>query len=105
MIKLTEKAIAKIQSQLKNKDYVGIRLSIKPYGCTSLAYIMDFENKIYETDSVVNIDNIKLIINDTSIVFFDDITIDYEINGLNEGFTFNNPKEKARCGCGKSFSI
>jgi iron-sulfur cluster assembly protein len=26
-------------------------------------------------------------------------------NGLNEGFEFNNPQEKDRCGCGESFRI
>ncbi|MDT8283644.1 MAG: iron-sulfur cluster assembly protein IscA, partial [Gammaproteobacteria bacterium] len=24
---------------------------------------------------------------------------------LNEGFKFNNPKEKAACGCGESFTV
>ncbi|MCK4834365.1 MAG: iron-sulfur cluster assembly protein IscA, partial [Gammaproteobacteria bacterium] len=26
-------------------------------------------------------------------------------DGLNEGFKFNNPKEKAACGCGESFTV
>jgi iron-sulfur cluster assembly protein len=33
------------------------------------------------------------------------ITLDYQKQGLNEGFEFINPLEKARCGCGKTFSI
>jgi len=25
--------------------------------------------------------------------------------GLNEGFKFNNPRERDRCGCGESFRV
>jgi iron-sulfur cluster assembly protein len=25
--------------------------------------------------------------------------------GLNEGFKFNNPQEKDKCGCGESFNV
>jgi iron-sulfur cluster assembly protein len=38
-------------------------------------------------------------------VFLDGVEIDYVRKGLNEGFEFNNPKEKARCGCGESFTV
>jgi iron-sulfur cluster assembly protein len=31
--------------------------------------------------------------------------MDYVKEGLNEGFQFNNPNEKDRCGCGESFTI
>jgi Fe-S cluster assembly iron-binding protein IscA len=33
------------------------------------------------------------------------LEIDYIKQGLNEGFEFNNPMEKDRCGCGESFRI
>jgi iron-sulfur cluster assembly protein len=35
----------------------------------------------------------------------DNLEIDYVRQGLNEGFEFNNPLEKDRCGCGESFRI
>jgi iron-sulfur cluster assembly protein len=31
--------------------------------------------------------------------------MEYKRQGLNEGFDFVNPKEKARCGCGESFTV
>ena len=30
---------------------------------------------------------------------------DYAREGLNEGFKFRNPNEKATCGCGESFTV
>jgi iron-sulfur cluster assembly protein len=31
--------------------------------------------------------------------------IDFEESELSSGFTFKNPKEKGRCGCGESFRV
>ena len=39
------------------------------------------------------------------MTYLKDITVDYQKKGLNEGFEFINPIEKARCGCGESFTI
>ena len=37
--------------------------------------------------------------------YLDGTEIDFGKEGLNEGFKFVNPNEKARCGCGESFSV
>ena len=31
--------------------------------------------------------------------------MDYEQTGAESGFTFTNPNEKGRCGCGESFHV
>jgi len=31
--------------------------------------------------------------------------LDFVREGLNEGFRFNNPNERDRCGCGESFRV
>jgi iron-sulfur cluster assembly protein len=31
--------------------------------------------------------------------------MDYREDKFTSGFTFTNPNEKARCGCGESFSV
>jgi iron-sulfur cluster assembly protein len=105
MINLTDAAISKIQSQLINKNFLGIRIKVRPYGCTGMAYILEFADKINIDDSVIDINDVKIIIDDNSSVFLNNTIVDYEVNGLNEGFSFKNPDEKARCGCGKSFSV
>jgi len=48
---------------------------------------------------------VKLVVNPKSLVYLDGTELDFGKEGLNEGFKFNNPNEKARCGCGESFSI
>ena len=39
------------------------------------------------------------------LVYLKGTELDYVKEGLNEGFKFINPNEKARCGCGESFSV
>jgi iron-sulfur cluster assembly protein len=40
-----------------------------------------------------------------SLVYIDGTVLDFEKEGLNEGFKFNNPNVKAECGCGESFTV
>lgn len=101
-INITDVAKEKIKQQLQKNSKKYVRLTIKPYGCTGLGYFLEFDN-IKENDSIISIDDITFLINDTSIVFFKELTIDYEVNNLKESFIFINPNEKAKCGCGKSF--
>ena len=35
----------------------------------------------------------------------DGTELDFVREGLNEGFRFNNPRERDRCGCGESFRV
>ena len=38
-------------------------------------------------------------------VYLKGVTVDYVRQGLNEGFEFQNPNERDRCGCGESFRV
>jgi iron-sulfur cluster assembly protein len=46
-----------------------------------------------------------ILIDEKSLVYLDGLTMDWVRNGLNEGFEFNNPNERDRCGCGESFRV
>jgi iron-sulfur cluster assembly protein len=46
-----------------------------------------------------------IVVDNKDLPILDNIEIDYVRQGLNEGFEFNNPLEKDRCGCGESFRI
>jgi iron-sulfur cluster assembly protein len=48
---------------------------------------------------------VKLFVDPKSMPYLEGIELDFAREGLNEGFKFNNPNEKARCGCGESFTV
>ena len=44
----------------------------------------------------------KIAIEKMSLPMIDGATLDWKVNGINEEFTFRNPNEQNRCGCGVS---
>ncbi|AKJ94746.1 MULTISPECIES: iron-sulfur cluster assembly protein IscA [Thioalkalivibrio] len=105
-ITVTEPAAERIHNFLdKRGKGVGVRLAVRTTGCSGMAYVVEFADDIEDTDTVFEDRGVKLVVNPKSLVYLDGTELDFGKEGLNEGFKFNNPNEKARCGCGESFSI
>ncbi|WP_455203916.1 iron-sulfur cluster assembly protein IscA [Kaarinaea lacus] len=105
-ITLTESAANRVQTFLQNRGKgVGLRLGVKTTGCSGMAYILEFADEIQPEDQVFEDRGVKIIIDPKSLVYLDGTELDFAKEGLNEGFQFNNPNEKDRCGCGESFTV
>jgi|TARA_R110002095_G_scaffold211202_1_gene199160 iron-sulfur cluster assembly protein len=103
---VTEIAKDKIKSHLtKRGKGVGIRIGIETTGCSGFAYTLEFADNINEEDILNEYDGFAILIDPKANDILEGITVDYQKKGLNEGFEFINPLEKARCGCGESFTI
>lgn len=106
MITVAETAAHKINEFItKRGKGIGIRLGIKTTGCSGLAYVLEYVDVKQDTDIVFTSNNINIYIDPKSLPYLSDLEINWKKQGLNEGFEFNNPLEKSRCGCGESFSI
>lgn len=105
---LATEQIAKILSKV-DKDIIGLKLSIKKgnKSCLEMQYSIDYAKKIDPLDIPIKIphnDNmLNFIIEGKSLVYLVGTIIDFETNGLNTKFIFNNPNAKTHCGCGKTF--
>ena len=105
-ITLTEPAAERVKSFLENRGKgVGLRLGVETMGCSGMAYVLEFVDDINPEDEVFENSGVTVIIDKKSLVYLDGTELDYTKDGLNEGFKFNNPKEKAACGCGESFTV
>ncbi|SIT73798.1 Iron-binding apoprotein IscA [Ectothiorhodosinus mongolicus] len=105
-IAMTETAANRVRTFLDERGKgIGLRLGVRTTGCSGMAYVMEFADELEEGDTVFEDKGVKLIINPRSLVYLDGTELDYTKEGLNEGFKFNNPNEKSRCGCGESFGI
>ena len=108
MITVTDTASKKIQQQLKRRGKgVGIRIGVRTTGCSGLAYTLEYVDEYTAEEGVTNFahPDFILIVDAKSLVYLTGLTMDWVRNGLNEGFDFKNPNEKARCGCGESFTV
>jgi iron-sulfur cluster assembly protein len=84
---------------------VGVRLGVKTTGCSGLAYKLEYVDEIAPEDVLFDTQGIKLMVDPKSVAYLDGTELDYVREGLNEGFKFNNPNERDKCGCGESFRV
>ena len=106
MIQVTEIASKKIVANLTRRGQgLGIRLGVKTTGCSGLAYVLEYIDSVNTEDIAYEQDGFVVVIDPKSSAYLEGLEIDYVRQGLNEGFEFNNPLEKDRCGCGESFRI
>jgi len=106
MITITKIGAIKAKQFLdKRGSGFGLRVAIATTGCSGYAYQLEFADTITDDDLEFFSNGIKLVTDNKSHLMIDGTEIDYIINGLNEGFEFNNPLTKAKCGCGESFTI
>ena len=106
MIQVTETAAKKIKQNLVRRGSgVGIRIGIRTTGCSGLAYVLEYVDRVNAEDTIFESRDVKVIVDAKSLPILGDLDVDYVRQGLNEGFEFTNPSEKDRCGCGESFRI
>lgn len=106
-IKLTDEAVAAIKDKLAGRnDVKGLRLTIKNTGCSGYSYNMAFatEENLNEDDKIEKDGAVLYVPKINSWMLFG-MEIGYAEDQMQSGFTFTNPNESGRCGCGESFSI
>lgn len=109
MVTVTERAVNQLlvlmNSEGISPDTHKLRVGVIGGGCSGLSYQMKFDDKTESTDTVVDLDSIKVCINKLSLLYLAGTELDYQ-DGLNgKGFEWKNPNATRTCGCGESFSL
>jgi iron-sulfur cluster assembly protein len=105
-VKLTPAAADRVRIFLDKRGRgVGLRLGVKKTGCSGFAYVVNYADELAAGDVVFEDQGVKVIVDADSLRYVDGTEIDFVREGLNEGFRFNKPREKDRCGCGESFRV
>ncbi|MBB5216965.1 iron-sulfur cluster assembly protein IscA [Parapusillimonas granuli] len=105
-ITLTQQAADHISRYLQKRGAgLGLRLGVKLTGCSGMAYKLEYVDAPNPDDQVFEQRGVKVFVDPKSLPFIDGTELDYGREGLNEGFKFTNPNEKASCGCGESFTV
>jgi len=105
-VTLTDRAAQHVQRYIEKRGRgVGLRLGVKTTGCSGLAYKLEFADDVAPEDLTFESHGVRVLIDPKSLAYLDGTELDFVKEGLNEGFKFNNPNEKDRCGCGESFNV
>jgi len=104
---VTEAAAQRIQQLLekRGKPSVGIRVGVRSRGCSGLTYTLEYADEKGKFDEVVQANGVTILIDPKASMFIIGTEMDYVDDKLQSGFTFRNPNEKGRCGCGESFHV
>lgn len=109
MISVTETAADKIRMQIERRGRgLGIKVGVRTTGCSGLAYTLEFVDHDQGAQHCVahyDDNGVRVYVNPEHLIYLDDMVIDYQKKGLNEGFEFINSRERDRCGCGESFRV
>jgi len=106
-IKITDEAAQAIKDKMATKDdAIGLRLTIKSTGCSGHSYQMEFAtSENLAEDDKIEVGGAVLYIPKINSWMLFGMEIGYASTKMSSGFTFTNPNETGRCGCGESFSV
>jgi iron-sulfur cluster assembly protein len=90
----------RVQREIPNH---ALRVFVSGGGCSGLQYGMTFEEEASAHDQVVEVDDVRLLVDPTSLMYLQGSTIDFVDSLMGGGFRIENPNSAGGCGCGKSF--
>jgi iron-sulfur cluster assembly protein len=106
LMTLTDAAAERLRSlYAKGEQGKLLRIDVKTKGCSGMSYDMSWTDAPAPTDEVVKDKDLTVLVDRKASLFLIGTVMDYETKALTSGFTFTNPNEKGRCGCGESFHV
>jgi iron-sulfur cluster assembly protein len=106
LMSLTDAAADRLRS-LYEKGQAGmlLRVAVGTKGCSGLSYDMNWVEAPGPGDELVTDKGVSVVVDRKATLFLIGTVMDYQVQALSSGFTFINPNEKGRCGCGESFHV
>src|SRR6478736_6480150 len=107
LITMSESALAQLRELIGQQEDaspdLGLRVFVYPGGCSGMSYGMAFEDQPADDDMTVEVQGLKLYVDDMSSQYIAGATIDYEDSLMGGGFRILNPNAVRSCSCGHSF--
>ena len=103
-ITLTPSAAQAVSDLLANRSLVdySLRVFVQGGGCSGFQYGMALDNRVRDTDLILEQHGVKVLVDEVSIQYLDGATIDYVDEPSGSGFKITNPNAVSSCGCGQA---
>jgi iron-sulfur cluster assembly protein len=106
LMQLTDRAAERLRGlYARGQDGKLLRIGVKAKGCSGMSYDMTWVDAPGPGDERVDDHGLTVLVDRKASLFLIGTVMDYETKDLEAGFTFTNPNEKGRCGCGESFHV
>lgn len=105
MISLTPRAAQQVRSMQAGLDDAQkkLRIFVEDGGCSGFQYGMSFD-LAKEGDQELVSEGVPFLLDQTSFVYLDGSSVDFDDGLHGKGFEIKNPNAQSTCGCGKSFN-
>lgn len=105
LLSLSESAAYHVKEMMENNGEQGsfLRVSVNGGGCSGLTYGMAFDKEQQDTDQMLELHGIRVVVSSEDTDILAGTEIDYKESLMGGGFTIENPNAIAACGCGTSF--
>lgn len=106
LMQLSDAAAERLRALYQSGEHGKLlRISINTKGCSGMSYEMDWVEQAGPGDEVVTDKDMTVLVDRKATLFLIGTVMDYRTDKFTSGFTFENPNEKGRCGCGESFHV
>lgn len=107
VMQLTDNAAEQVKTLLaqRGKPSMGIRVGIKSGGCSGLKYFVEYADEKNPFDEIIQDKGVTILIDPKALMYLLGTQMDFVSEQFKSGFTFTNPNEKGKCGCGSSFNV
>jgi len=105
LVDFTDEALEKVKAKVKEKGVNGVRFGLTGGGCAGFSYEFDYADKGKEEDKLLDFGDFTMWLDPMSEEYLAGTVIAWKVEGLNEGFEFENPQQTSACGCGISVSF
>ena len=107
IVTISDRAADQVKSLLeeRGKESLGLRVAVKPGGCSGLSYVIEYADEERQFEEVVKDKGVTIFIDPKAIMYLIGSEMDFIAEEFKSGFVFINPNEKGKCGCGESFHV
>jgi iron-sulfur cluster assembly protein len=107
LITMTDSAVEQLKALLSQQEnanpQMGLRVFVYPGGCSGMSYGMAFEDQPGDDDQTIEVNGVKLYVDEMSVQYVGGSEIDFENSLMGGGFRIHTPNAVRSCGCGHSF--
>ena len=102
----TDSAANKVKRLIEEEGNADLKLRVfvSGGGCSGFQYGFTFDEVTNEDDTVLNKNDVQLLIDPMSLQYLMGAEIDYQDGVEGSQFVIKNPGATSTCGCGSSFS-
>ncbi|GED22671.1 iron-sulfur cluster insertion protein ErpA [Halomonas sabkhae] len=104
---LSDSAKARIRGLVEEEgnQALKLRVYVTGGGCSGFQYGFDFADSVAEDDTLVEFDDVALVVDPLSYQYLVGSTVDFEEGLAGARFMIQNPNATTTCGCGASFMV